>query len=186
MKVFHETAATHEHFFARSTLAVFFSLSTHEQWNRAYSWTAFIAHSWRLGECNADLISCSPKKFHLSRWLEHVLPRWTRYSRINYYPFIVHSWATHEPLMNSVHLACASWSRFWHLLIVRFLMTICILSKQTSDDNLLLLQRHEETRYLFAGICTRAGVTNESLMRRSWKSVIWTAGIWQDIGDNHS
>ena len=96
MKVFHETAATHEHFFARSTLAVFFhcplmnneTALTHEQ---------ILLHTH---EGWANAMPCSPKKFHLSRWLEHVLPRWTRYSRINHYPCIVHSWATHEPLMS--------------------------------------------------------------------------------------
>ena len=107
MKVFHETVTNHEHFFVRSTLAVFFSLSTHEQWNRAYSWRAFIAHSWRLGECNADLISCSPRAFLERVSLEQVT--WTyahslnklpeNYSLSIHCPLMNHFWATHEPLM---------------------------------------------------------------------------------------
>ena len=93
--------------FVRSTLAVFFSLSTHEQWNRPYSWRAFIAHSWRLGECNADLISCSPKTFLESVLLEQVtwayahslnkLPE--NYSLSVHCPLMNHFWATHEFLV---------------------------------------------------------------------------------------
>ena len=108
IKVFHKTAATHKHFFRPIDPRCVFSLSTHEQWNRAYSWRTFIAHSWRLGECNVDLISCSPNTFLERVLLEQVT--WTyshslnklpeNYSSSIHCPLMNQLWATHEPLMS--------------------------------------------------------------------------------------
>ena len=130
MKVFHETAATHEHFFVRSTLAVFFSLSTHEQWNRAYSWRTFIAHSWRLGECNADLISCSPNTFLERVLLEQVTWAYSHslnklpenYSLSIHCPLMNQLWATHEPLMSFWFLSQPSRKIQKQLMLVDFLI----------------------------------------------------------------